>query len=159
MRRCVFTERTEASLRERARPGNIFRFLPRARAQSNNISWSASAHAHPTTFPGTHARTQRTRARVQFRAPHVSTPRPPPPCSSLVGGNLFLLIKTERVVVRSVALRGAVRSNALRGAVRSNAMRAAVRSNAMRSVALRAALHVPAPLIHVETRVTLIVEK
>ena len=141
MRRRVFTERTEASLRERARPGNIFLFLPRARAQSNNISWNASAHAHPTTFPGTHETTQRTRARVQYRAPHVSAPRPPPPCSSLVGNNLFLLIKTERAAVRSVALRGAVRSNA------------------MRSVALRAALHVRAPLIHVETRVTLIVEK
>ncbi len=57
--------------------------------------------------------------------------------------------------MRSVALRGAVRSNAMR----SIALRGAVRSNAMHSVALRAALHVRAPLIHVETRVTLIVEK
>ena len=140
---CFHRPHRGESARARARASREYfsLFTTSTRAVKQHFLERTRARAHPTTFPGTHAPTRHTRARVQYCAPHVSTPFPPPPCSSLVGGNLFLLIKSERAAVRSVALR------------------VAVRSVTVRSVALRAALHMRPPRIRVETRVTLIVEK
>ena len=59
----------------KARPGNIFSlFISCTRTQQHFL--------------------ERTRVSVQYRAPHVSTPRPPR-CSFVLGDNLFLLIRAR----------------------------------------------------------------